>query len=120
MREALKHTVQASILTLFVGLYGCGSLLDVEAAADPGLFLFEKDFVSTDFTFSQPTPTNSIMTCRCRLAELEANDNGFGEAPRFFEIGIFDEADNLLVWTTMSEQTKTATKILTNFVIVQF
>ena len=60
------------------------------------------------------------MQCRCRLVELEANDNGSGESPRFFEIGIFDDEDNLLIWTTFSEQTKSASKILSNFVQVVF
>ena len=50
------------------------ALLDVEAAGDPSLFFFEKLFVSTDFTFIQPTPTESIAQVRCRLVELEAND----------------------------------------------
>jgi len=93
---------------------------DVEAASDPGLFSFEKVLVPADFTFIQISASQNIMQVRCRLVELDANDNGFGDSPRFFEVGIFDDEDNLLSYITFSEQTKTASKILTNFVQVQF
>jgi len=96
------------------------ALLDVEAAASGSLFEFEKNLIATDFTFLQPDVGTSIMQVRCRLAEIEANDNGFGDSPRFFEIGIFDDESNMLAWVTFSEQTKAASKILTNFVQVQF
>jgi len=92
------------------------SLLDIEAESDALLFAFQKNLVTTDFTFIAP----SIMQCRCRLVELEANANVSGDPPRFFEIGIFDDLDNMLIYTTFSEQTKTATKILSNFIQVQF
>lgn len=91
-------------------------LLDVEAASNPSLFAYTKNFVVTDLTFFAP----STMQCRCRLVELEANDNGFGENPRFFELGIFDNNDNLMAYTTFAEQTKTSNKILTNFVQIVF
>ena len=96
------------------------TLTDVEAAASGLLFEFEKLLIATDFTFIQVDPSTNIMQIRCRVVELEANDNGFGESPRFFEIGIFDDEDNMLIWTTFSEQTKSATKILANFIQVVF
>jgi hypothetical protein len=91
-------------------------LLDVEAASDPNLFVYTKNFVVTDLTFFAP----STMQCRCRLVELEANDNGFGDNPGFFELGIFDNNDNLMAYTTFAEQTKTSNKIITNFVQIVF
>ena len=91
-------------------------LLDVESASDAGLFTFEKALVALDLTFIAP----STMQVRCRLVGSEANDDGFGNSPAFFEIGIFDDSDNMLVYTTFSEQTKTPTKILINFVQVIF
>jgi len=92
------------------------ALLDVEAESTPGLFAFSKNLVVTDLTFIAP----STMQVRCRLVELDANDNGFGENPRFFELGVFDQNDNLMIYTTFAEQTKTSNKILTNFVQVVF
>jgi hypothetical protein len=92
------------------------TLLDVEAASTPGLFYITKNFVVTDLIFIAP----STMQCRCRLIQTEGNDNGFGDPPRFFELGIFDQLDNLMAYATFAEQTKTASKILTNFVQVVF
>lgn len=91
-------------------------LTDIEAASNPSLFYYTKSFVSTDLTFISP----STMQCRCRLVELEANDNGFGDNPHFFELGLFDQNDNLIAYTTFAEQTKTSNKILTNFVQIVF
>jgi hypothetical protein len=92
------------------------SLLDVEAAASPSLFEFSKNFVSADFLFIAP----STMQCRCRLTAIEANDDGFGDYPGFFELGIFDQNDNLIAYTTFAEQTKTPNKIVTNYVQIVF
>jgi len=91
------------------------ALTDVEAV-DLGLFSYEKNFSPTDVTFAFP----SALTMRCRLIELEANDSGAGENPRFFELGIFDQNDNLVAYATVPEQTKTGNKILTNYVQIVF
>lgn len=92
------------------------TLLDVEAAADPSLFYYSKNLVLSDCTFIAP----STMQIRCRLVEIEANDNGFGDNPHFFEAGVFDNNGNLMIYTTFAEQTKTANKILSNFIQVIF
>lgn len=89
---------------------------DVEAAGNPSLFTYQKNLITTDFTFISP----SIMQVRCRLSETEANDNGFGDPPRFFELGLFDDDDNMLVYSTFYEQTKSVSKILNNLVQVVF
>jgi hypothetical protein len=89
---------------------------DIEAASDPSLFYIEKALISTDFTFIAP----STMQVRCRLLEVEGNDDGTGDEPRFFEIGIFDDEENLIVYSTFAEQTKNAGKILNNLVQVVF
>ena len=90
--------------------------LDIEAASSPTLFEFQKNLIATDFTFIAP----STIQIRCRLVESEANDNGFGDSPRFFELGVFDQNSNLLIYCTFSEQTKSASKILNNLVQVVF
>lgn len=92
------------------------SLVNVEATNVPGDIYIEKLLVPGDFLFIAP----SIMQVRCRLEPLEANDDGLGEPPAFFEIGIFDDNNNMLVYSTFFEQTKTPTKILTSFVQVYF
>lgn len=92
------------------------SLTDIEATGAAGDFFFQKDFVPTDFIFIAP----STIQIRCRVEPLESNDDGAGNAPRFFEIGVFDENDVMVVYTTFPEQTKQANKILTNFVQFYF
>lgn len=92
------------------------ALTNVEATGAPGDFFFQKNFVSTDFTFLSP----SIMQLRCRLNPLEANDDGTADSPRFFEIGIFDDTNAMIIYTTFPEQTKQSNKILTNYIQVYF
>lgn len=92
------------------------ALLDIEATGAPGDYFLQKTLVANDFTFIEP----SIMQVRCRVEPTEGNDDGNGNAPRFFEIGLFDADDNMLVYTTFPEQTKQANKILTNFIQVYF
>lgn len=89
---------------------------DVEADDTPGNIYIQKSFVNLDFTFIAP----SIMQIRCRLEPGEGNDDGLGNSPLFFEIGVFDQNNNMLVYTTFPEQTKDASKILSNFVQVYF
>lgn len=90
--------------------------LDLEADGSPGNFVYQKTLSTVDFTFIAP----SIMQVRCRLDNLEANDDGLGNPPRFFEVGVFDENDNMIVYATFPEQTKAANKILTNYVQAYF
>lgn len=92
------------------------SLTDIEADGTPGNAFFRKDFSPVDFTFIAP----STMQIRCRLEPSEANDDGNSEAPRFFEIGIFDDDDNMIIYTTFAEQSKAPNKILSNFVQAYF
>lgn len=92
------------------------ALLDVEATS-LGLYSFTKEFVPTDIQYIDGTST---LQLRCRLVELEANDNGSGDSPRFFELGVFDSNDNLMAYATFSEQTKTGNKILTNYIQIVF
>lgn len=92
------------------------ALLDIEATGAAGDFFLQKNLVTTDFTFIAP----STMQVRCRVEPTEANDDGNGNAPRFFELGLFDANNNLLIYSTFPEQTKQANKILTNFVQAYF
>lgn len=92
------------------------SLTAIEATGAPGDVYFQKDFLLTDLTFIAP----STMQFRCRLSPVEGNDDGLGNPPRLFEIGVFDSNNNMIVYTTFPEQTKAANKLLTNFVQVYF
>lgn len=89
---------------------------NIEADGSAGNYYFQKSLQATDFTFLP----DSTMQIRCRLEPGEANDDGTGNAPRFFEVGVFDQNNNLLVYATFAEQTKAANKILSNSVQAYF
>ena len=91
------------------------SLTDIEADGVT-LFRFEKSLIPADITFIAP----STIEFRCKIEPSEANDNGSGASPKFFELGLYDDDDNLLVYSTFDEQTKVATKSLTTFLQVFF
>ena len=92
------------------------ALTDIEATGAPGDFSIQKNLNALDFVFIAP----STMQIRCQLSGSEANDDGLGNAPRLFEVGIFDDNGNMLIYATFPEQTKAANKILTNYVQAYF
>lgn len=83
-------------------------LTDIDAI-DKGLYYIQKQLNPNDFTLLSP----ATMNIRCRLFPAEANDRGDGESPRLYEVGVFDDFDNLLFYCTYDEQTKDVTKQLT-------
>ena|GEM_PF-4712449 len=91
------------------------ALAEIEAVTG-AMFYFEKALTPSDFVFVAP----SIIQIRCRLDGIEANDDGFGEEPEFFELGIYDDQDVLVAYTTFPQQTKASNKILTNYVQCYF
>ena len=98
--------------------------LDAYTQSPPDNFVFGHDITAADVTFIAP----STIEFRCRLVPSEANDDGYGNLPKFFELGIFDgpvdsnnqPTGNMLCYTTFDEQTKTATKSLISYVQVVF
>jgi hypothetical protein len=101
------------------------TMLDLEAAALPPLdnFIFGHDIGITDVTFIAP----STIEFRCKLVPSEANDDGYGNLPKFFELGIFDgpivankPTGNMIAYTTFDEQTKSSTKSLISYIQVVF
>jgi hypothetical protein len=102
------------------------TLLNLEAASlpAPDNYIYGHDFTAADITFIAP----STIEFRCRLVPSEANTDGSGNLPKFFELGIFDGAinsnnipqGNMLCYTTFDEQTKSATKSLISYIQVVF
>jgi len=103
------------------------TLLALEASSlpPPDDFTFGHNFIAADISFISP----STIELRCRLTPSEANDDGHGNLPKFFELGIFDKpvignkpdpTANLLCYTTFDEQTKSATKSLISYIQVTF
>lgn len=92
------------------------TLVDVEATGAPGNIFFQKDLIPADFLFISP----STMQIRCRLDTGDGNDDGAGNAPRYYELGVFDDFGNMIAYTTFGEMSKTPTKVITALVQVYF
>lgn len=91
------------------------ALTDIESVTDPEYY-FTKELTALDITFIAP----STIQVRCSLVPVEANDDGSGNSPRFFELGVFDENNVMICYATFGEQSKSANKVLTNFLQVYF
>lgn len=96
-----------------------GNETDLESESNPNLFTFQKEFSATDLSFElcEGIP---YAVFRVFVDFSEANDDGFGGSPEFFEIGIFDEQNVLLAYTTMPGETKNGAKTLNHFIYVNF
>lgn len=64
---------------------------------------YPQRFEAADLSFQ--TPRTAVA--RCLVHFEEANDRGDGEAPEFWEIGVFDEDDEMVVYATFPKETKT-------------
>jgi hypothetical protein len=97
------------------------TLTDVTAGTgmyvSPGDYIFTKALVpASDFTFVASTRAQ----IRCLTLTGEANDDGYGNPPEFFELGIFDAAGNMLVYSTYPLEVKTASKALEHIIFIDF
>jgi hypothetical protein len=99
-------------------------LLDVDAAQRPSRyptdsrFYFQKNLTEGDFVFEAP----GTLRVTCTLAADEANDDGNGDNPVFWELGVFawdgneEHAPTMLVHATFPAETKRAGEPLVNVV----
>lgn len=79
------------------------------------LFVYQKSFILADFAYVAP----ATLRCRCYLDFGEANDDGFGNPPEFWEIGLFDTANRLVAYGTFPLQLKNGNN-LENFVEIVY
>lgn len=99
------------------------TLTDVTAGGFPAgsQYIFSKDLSGVDLTFTSP----SRLEIRCFISASEANDDGTGAPPEFFELGVFDDTvgngfGNMLVYSTFPIEIKTASKALEHIIFVDF
>lgn len=97
------------------------TLTDVTASGYPtgSQYIFTKNLTGADLTFTSPTR----LQIRCFVAQAEANDDGSGNAPEFFELGVFDAsggAGTMLVYSTFPIEIKTDSKSLEHLIYVDF
>jgi hypothetical protein len=95
------------------------SLIDIEADSVSGLFAYDKDLTATDLSI-EVDGSITYAKLRCFLDYSEANDDGFGDPPEFFEIGIFDPNDVMLIYATFPGETKNASKTLNHIIKANF
>lgn len=74
-----------------------------------------KAFVPADISFVAP----STIRLRCRLEAVEFNDDGFGNSPEIWELGVFDSDGDMLAYFTFPKQIKTPI-VLENYVNLTF
>ena len=86
------------------------ALTDIEAQGIGvnGLYYFEKDLVEANVVVLSPGVWEITIT----VASDEANDDGLGANPEFFEIGVFDKDDVMFCYGTFSEYVKVLGKTL--------
>lgn len=87
---------------------------------------FKKDLVDLDFTFEAP----NILKIRCTLDYSEFNDDGFGNYPEIWEIGIFTDHPEesglasdeglMIAYGTFPLESKTPAKQIENYVRIVF
>jgi len=87
------------------------ALINQRYAADER-FAYQKSFVGGDIVEISP----GVLRCRCFLDFGEANNDGFGNSPEFWEIGVYTATGKLLTYATFPLQLKDATKSIENFV----
>lgn len=79
-------------------------------------YVFQKAFGGGDLTFSAP----STLSCTCFVDFGEANNDGYGNDPEFWEIAVFDTNDSMLAYGTFPQQTKNNTVQITNTMKIVF
>ena len=55
----------------------------------------------------------------CFVDTSEANDDGYGNSPEFFELGVFDSDDTMICYLTFQKQTKDDRRALRHTVTIQ-
>lgn len=64
--------------------------------------------------------SGSDLIVQCRLEAPEANDDGLGANPHFYELGIFDLDDDMIAYVTFAEEVKTPTVAIQHNVTITF
>lgn len=64
--------------------------------------------------------SGSDLIVQCRVEAPEANDDGLGQPPHFYELGIFDLDDDMIAYMTFEEEVKTPTVAIQHNVTITF
>lgn len=75
---------------------------------------FQKDFGPGDVTDN----LDGTFTCVCTVDSAEANDDGLGNNPNFYEIAVFDADGTILCYGTFDKETKFLGRTLQHTILV--
>ena len=97
------------------------ALTDVDAIINPGRYPIDSRFV-----FQKPITADRInivsttqIQVECFVDTSEANDDGFGNAPEFWEVGVFDNDGVMIAHETFDKQTKDDRRALRHLITIQ-
>jgi hypothetical protein len=87
------------------------TLTDLDIVVNPGQYVdpttpFQKALVLADFTKTYSPAGFPILEVSCLLDFLEYNDDGLGNFPEIYEIGLF-AGTTMIAYGTFDQQTKT-------------
>lgn len=96
------------------------ALADLDCVENPGSYPADSRYVWDSRTAGTPkfrlvdlvfeAPRTAKAICLCDFTD--ANDDGLGNPPEFWEIGIFDEDGTMIVYGTFPKETKTSDRQL--------
>ncbi len=84
----------------------------LDSQGDTTLFTFEKDLESSDISLRGPGWATARIAVNLTAPEGIDDGDSFGGTPYYFEGGIFDEDDVLLVYFTFDKERKTGASII--------
>lgn len=90
------------------------ALTDLDCVENPsrypasGRYVFQKNIGPTSIT----VVGDGVVDISCDVTPSEANDDGFGNAPEFWEVGIFTSDGVMLAYRTFNKQTKNSSRAL--------
>lgn len=99
------------------------ALTNVDVVANPSRYpadsryYYEQAFAPGDVTYD--IPTRSVI-CRCFVDLGDANDDGNGNDPEFWELAVYDSANNMIAYSTFDKITKDNTLQIERFVTIRF
>jgi hypothetical protein len=96
-------------------------LSDVDALANPGRYPLDSRYVfQKSITPDRINITGAnFIEIECFVDTSEANDDGFGNPPEFWEIGVFDADGTLVAYVTFDKQTKDDRRALRHLLTIQ-
>lgn len=94
------------------------TLTDLDCLENPSRYAANEQYVFTkSIAPSKVTElTDTSVKIECIVETTEANDDGFGDAPEFWELAIFDSDGDMISYTTFYGQPKTDGVALRHYV----